>query len=137
MGILVVAPLILAWVTRPPRSVSLVRLAEAGSLVAITLLASFFVFGGPLPGSVTSPLVYVAFPLLLWAALSFEHRGAVTGAVVLSGLAVWSTSRGAGPFARETLGLSLAHLNAFMGVATMTSLVLAAIAHERRRAHAE
>jgi signal transduction histidine kinase len=79
----------------------------------------------------------VALPLLIWAALSFEHRGAATGSAVISALAVWWTSRGAGPFARETLGLSLAHLGAFMGVATLTSLVLAAIAHERRRADAE
>jgi signal transduction histidine kinase len=137
MGTLMVAPLILAWVARPPRSVSLARLLEAGSLVSITFVASFLVFGGVLPGSVTAPLIDVAFPLLLWAALRFEHRGAATAAFLISGLAVWGTSRGAGPFARETLGLSLAHLDAFVGVATLTSLVLAAIVHERSRAHAE
>ena len=57
--------------------------------------------------------------------------------MVISALAVWWTSRGAGPFARETLGLSLAHLSAFMGVATLTSLVLAAIVSERRRADSD
>ena len=136
LGILLVAPLILAWCTRPPRSVSLVRVIEAAALVAIAGVAVYLVFGGLLPGRVTAPLVYVAFPLLMWAALSFELRGAATGAVVISGLAVWWTSRGAGPFARETLGLSLAHLSSFMAVATLTSLILAAIVRERRRADA-
>jgi signal transduction histidine kinase len=137
MGILLVAPLILAWFARPPRAVPMARLVETLALVAITAVASFLVFGGLLPGRVTAPLVYVAFPLLLWAAFSFEQRGAATGAVVLSGLAVWWTSRGAGPFARESLGLSLAHLSAFTGVATLTSLVLAAIVRERHRADIE
>jgi len=114
--------------------VPLSRILEAAALVAITVVGGVLVFGGPLSGQVTAPLVYIAFPLLLWAAFSFEQRGAATGSAVISGLAFWWTRRGAGPFARETLGLSLAHLNAFMAVATLTSLVLAAIVHELRRA---
>jgi signal transduction histidine kinase len=137
MGILLVTPLILAWVRRPGRGASAARILEAAALVAITGIAGFLVFGGLLPGRVTAPLVYVALPLLIWAALSFEQRGAATGSVVIAAVAVWWTSRGTGPFARETLGLSLAHLNAFMGVATLTSLVLAAIVRERRRADRE
>ena len=137
MGILLVTPLILAWVRRPGRGASTARILEGAALVAITGIAGFLVFGGLLPGRVAAPLVYIALPLLIWAAFSFEQRGAATGAVVIAALAVWWTSRGAGPFARETLGLSLAHLNAFMGVATLTSLVLAAIVRERRQADSE
>ena len=136
LGILLVAPLILSWITPPPRAVSFARVMEAAALLAITGVSGFLVFGDLLPSRVTAPLVYIAFPLLIWAALSFDHRGAATGSVVLSALAVWWTSRGAGPFARETLGLSLAHLSSFMAVATLTSLVLAAIVRERRRADA-
>jgi len=137
MGILLVTPLILAWFARPPRAAPFARYLEISALLTIAGAAAFLVFGGLLPGHVTAPLLYVAFPLLIWAALSFEQRGAATASVVISGLAVWWTSRGVGPFARETLGLSLAHLNAFTGVATLTSLVLAAIVRERRRADAE
>jgi signal transduction histidine kinase len=134
MGILVGTPLIIAWSVPLPRDVPMARILEAAALVAITAAASALVFGGLLPGRATTPFVYFAFPLLLWAAFSFEQRGAATGSAVISALAVWWTSRGAGPFARETLDLSLAHLSSFMGVATLTSLVLAAIIHERRRA---
>ena len=137
LGILVGTPLIIAWRTRPRRDVSLSRIIEAAALIAITAAGSFVVFGGFLPGQVTAPLVYIAFPLLLWAAFSFEQRGAATGSAVIAALAAWWTSRGAGPFAQETLGLSLAHLNSFLGVATLTSLTLAAIVHERRRADRE
>jgi len=137
MGILLVTPLILAWVRRPVRGASTARILEATALVAMTGVAGFLVFGDLLPGGVTAPLAYVALPLLIWAAFSFELRGAATASAVIAALAVWWTSRGAGPFARETLGLSLVHLGAFMGVATLTSLVLAAIVRERRRADSE
>jgi signal transduction histidine kinase len=137
LGILVGTPLIIAWWVRPRRDVPVARILEAGALVAMAAMGSFLIFGGLLPGQVTAPLVYIAFPLLLWAAFSFEHRGAATGSAVIAGLAAWWTSRGAGPFARETLGLSLAHLNSFIAVATLTSLTLAAIVHERRRADRE
>jgi signal transduction histidine kinase len=136
IGILLVTPLILAWVARPPRVVRLARFVEAGALAVVIGAACFLVFGGILPGRVTAPLLYVAFPLLIWAALSFEQRGAATCSVAISALAVWWTSRGAGPFARDTLGLSLTQLSAFMSVATLTSVVLAAIVRERRRADA-
>ena len=137
MGILLVTPLILAWVSRPRRGASAARILEGTALVAITGIAGFLVFGGLLAGRVTAPLVYVALPLLIWAAFSFELRGATTGSVVIAAIAVWWTSHGTGPFARETLGLSLVHLGAFMGVATLTSLVLAAIVRERRRADSD
>jgi signal transduction histidine kinase len=137
MGILLVAPLILAWSTQTPKPASLDRVLEAAALVASTGAAVFLVFGGLLPSGVTAPLIYVAFPLLIWAAYSFEQRGAATASAVISALAVWWTSRGAGPFARETLGLGLAHLSAFMSVAALTSLVLAAIVRERHRADSE
>jgi signal transduction histidine kinase len=137
MGVLLVTPLILAWVRRPGRVPSTARILEATALVAMTGIAGFLVFGGLLPGRATAPLVYVALPLLIWAAFSFELRGAATGSAVIAALAVWWTSRGAGPFARETLGLSLVHLGAFMGVATLTSLVLGAIVRERRRADSD
>ena len=81
MGILLVAPLLLAWFTRPVRRVPGARVLEAAALIAITVVASFLVFGGLLPRRVTDPLVYVAFPLLIWAAFSFEQRGAATGSV--------------------------------------------------------
>src|SRR4029079_16535558 len=70
MGILLFAPVLLVWFTHPPRAVPISRLLEVATLVSIAMVSSFLVCGGWLPGSITSPLVYVAFPLLLWAALS-------------------------------------------------------------------
>jgi signal transduction histidine kinase len=77
------------------------------------------------------------FPLLIWAALRFGQRGAITTAFTVSVIAVWGTALGHGPFVRPALHQSLIALQAFMGVAAATFLVLGASISERRRAEEE
>jgi signal transduction histidine kinase len=80
---------------------------------------------------------YMFFPLLIWAALRFGQRGAVSTAFVLSVIAVAGTAMGRGPFVRPVLHESLFALQTFMGVAAATFLVMGASISERRRAENE
>jgi signal transduction histidine kinase len=80
---------------------------------------------------------YLFFPLLIWAALRFGQRGAVSTAFVVSVIAVWGTALGHGPFVRPALHESLIALQTFMGIAAGTFMVLGASISERRRAEAE
>jgi PAS domain S-box-containing protein len=136
IGILLITPLILAWCTRKLDRPSLRRAAELAAMSISTLLVSVLLFGGVIPDRATAPLAFVVYPLLLWAALRFGQRGATTGALVASLIATIWTTRGFGPFARESLGESLVYLNSFIGVATLTGLTVAAAMSERRRATA-
>jgi integral membrane sensor domain MASE1 len=52
------------------------------------------------------PLEFLSVPLLLWAAFRFEQREAATAVVLLSGVAIWGTLQGYGPFARPTFNES-------------------------------
>src|SRR5205807_6144972 len=54
----------------------------------------------------------------------------------LSGIAIWGTLSGFGPFVRETQNDSLFALQFFMGVAALTALTLAASVSEQRQAEA-
>jgi two-component system, cell cycle response regulator len=54
--------------------------------------------------------------------------------VLLSGVAIWGTLRGYGPFARPTFNESLLLLQAFQGVSAVMTLVLAAAVAERTEA---
>lgn len=134
IGDLVVAPVLLVWSQgrRPPLRPG--RVGEAVALGACILAASAFVFGNA-PTS-TSPFggSYMLFPLLIWAALRFGQRGAVTATFVISLVAVWGTVLGHGPFIRPVLNESLLALQVFMGVTAATFLVLGASASERQRA---
>lgn len=79
------------------------------------------------------PLEYLPFPFIIWAAIQFGQRGAVLSSFVVSSIAIWGASQGGGPFIAKTDNISQAilFLQAFMGVITITSLLLAATVSER------
>jgi signal transduction histidine kinase len=74
------------------------------------------------------------FPLLVWAALRFGPGGGAAATFLASMLAVWGTAAGTGPFAYGSLAERLTLLQSFMGNLAGTTLVLAAVTTERRRA---
>jgi signal transduction histidine kinase len=135
IGALLVAPVILVWAKRPRVFLSGSRLAEAGLLTLALLVASLLIFivpvardGGPLGQA------YEFFPLLMWAAIRFGQRGAVTATLLVSAVAIAGTVLQHGPFLRPTLHESLLALQAFMGITGATFLVLGASVSERERA---
>jgi signal transduction histidine kinase len=137
---LLVAPVLLVWATGPRRFGNPKRMVETLALGVAVIAASLLIFGGavgiPTPtGRVAQ--AYMFFPLLIWAALRFGQRGAITTAFTVSVIAVWGTAIGHGPFVRPALHQSLIALQAFMGIAAATFLVLAASISERRRAEEE
>ncbi len=135
LGDLVVAPFLLTWsgvgaLTASPR-----RALEVAVLAVVAAGVSSFLFlvGPPLdPAPVRQ--AYIVFPVLIWAAIRFGPRGGTTAILVISVFAVWGTLLDSGPFTSETLGVGLLKLHLFMGVATVTTLVLAAVSAERMEA---
>ena len=137
---LLVAPVLLVWASGPRRLGDQKRRAEALALAIAVVVASLLIFGGQagLPTATGKyAQAYLFFPLLIWAALRFGQRGAVTAAFVVSVIAVWGTALAHGPFVRPALHQSLIALQAFMGVAAATFMVLGASIAERRRAERE
>jgi signal transduction histidine kinase len=137
---LLVAPILLVWASGPTRLGDPKRRVEAVALGIAVIAASLLIFRGP-PGMPTATgrfaQAYLFFPLLIWAAIRFGQRGAITTAFIVSVIAVWGTALGHGPFVRPALHQSLIALQTFMGVATATFLVLGASIAERRNAEAE
>ncbi|OLC37661.1 MAG: hypothetical protein AUH81_05845 [Candidatus Rokubacteria bacterium 13_1_40CM_4_69_5] len=134
-GALIVAPLLLVWSAnrrwRWPRDQGW----EALLLVLSLLLVGQVVFGGWLPiGANNSPLEFLCIPFLVWVAFRFGQREAATASAALSGLALWGTLHGFGPFARGTPNESLLLLQAFMGTISVTTVAVAAVVAERRAA---
>ena len=85
----------------------------------------------------SEPLAYVVFPLLIWAGLRLGPHGAATANLIVAVIAVAYTANGHGGFVEGTRDDSLLLSQTFMGVAAVTSLLLAGIAAERQRAVAE
>jgi PAS domain S-box-containing protein len=75
----------------------------------------------------------IPLPLLTWSAIRFGQRGAASATFLTVAIAVAATLRGYGPFHLGTNEEQLASLHAFVAVAAVTSLFLAAVFAERQR----
>ena len=77
------------------------------------------------------------FKFAAFAAVISPAVAATVGATfLLSALAIWGTLRGFGPFATQTHNESLLLVQAFIALAAVPSLVLAAAVRDRQRADA-
>ncbi|MGH7717276.1 MAG: sensor histidine kinase [Gemmatimonadaceae bacterium] len=135
MGALLVAPVLLVWSRRPRTPFDRNRVVEAVGLGTAAVVVGVLIFGGRTATEARGfGEAYMIFPVLIWAALRFGQRGAVTTAFVVSVIAVVGTVMGHGPFVRPALRDSLFALQAFMAVTAATFLVLGASISERRAA---
>lgn len=135
LGALVVTPAFLTWMS--PLSFSRnKRLYLEGSLLIVLLVAiTWYVFGSrPYANVLHQAMIYVIFPFVIWAALRLGQRGAATVVLLVSSIAIFGTVHGMGPFSQESKNDSLVMLQTFMGVVSLTSLILAAATIERRKA---
>ncbi len=132
---IIITPLLVIWSSRAFARLQPLQILEMLLMLVLVALIGQFVFLGWLPAGIkNSPLEYLALPPLLWAAFRFGPRGASLAAFFTSGLALWGTLRGFGPFSHPGANESLLLLQAFMGAITVTGLILAAVVKEHRRA---
>ncbi|MER6472582.1 MASE1 domain-containing protein [Streptomyces collinus] len=131
MGVLVVTPVLLVLSTaRLPRGVPAARWLEAGLLVAATT-------GVGLLETTDTPLLFLGFPLLIWAAFRFQLAGAAPCALAVSTFAIMAATGNKGPFARHDLVANMITLQAFNASAALTALLLAAVISERNQSQRE
>ena len=136
-GVLLVAPLLITWSTPRQLGGALGPRIEAALLFLSLLVGVHIAFGGRLlDEGAHYPLTFVPLPWLVWAAFRFGPREAATAAVLTSGIAVWDTLNGLGPFAQQPVNEALLLVQAFVGVVTVTILTMAALVAERRAAQA-
>jgi integral membrane sensor domain MASE1 len=127
-GDLVVAPALLVAATHWPYRRAPGRLLEAVALVAAVVGVSALVF------SQSAAITFVVFPLLVWAALRFWQLGAVGAILLVASIAIPLTENDLGPFSGHPPDDRLLLAQGFLGIASLTALVLAAVITERRRA---
>jgi integral membrane sensor domain MASE1 len=127
-GNLVVAPAILVAVTHWPYRRAPGRIPEAVVLAAAALAVSAFVF------SHETQLIFILFPLGVWAALRFWQPGTVVGILLVASVAIPLTEADNGPFSGQSPDDRLLLAQGFLGIASITMLVMSAVITERRRA---
>ncbi len=137
-GVVAFGTLLLVWAKRLEMRPTPGRVIEAVCLVLALVASSVLVFGAPdwLWGDIR-PFAFPVLPVLLWAAISFEARGATAANLLLSAVAIYYTLRGEGPFEAPTRELALLPLQLGAVLINLTMLSVAAAVTERRQARAE
>jgi PAS domain S-box-containing protein len=131
VGILVLTPFLLSWYKLP-----LVRWRSRLFVELVLFLVLLFavcqiVFGRWFP--ISYPQAFILIPFIVWAAFRFGQSAVVLSTLLVSGVAIWGTIHGSGPFVREMVNEWLWLLQSFVGIVTVTGLVLAAVLTERKR----
>lgn len=136
---IVIAPVILVWSRKPRGQWPVKRLIELAALLIGLVALTWMAFTRTSPiGQLNYPVSYAPFPLVMWAALRFGPRGGASATFLISALAVYGTSEGAGPFLREIPKTqSLVLLQIYLMVHALTALLLGAASSERLRSISE
>lgn len=130
-GSLVIIPLALAWAQPPSRAWRGRGAWEGALMVGAVVALSAIALSGDLP------LTYMVFPALIWAALRFGQQGATLAVAVAAGMAVGMTANEVGVFREHSITDRALSTQLYIAVAALTTLCLAAIVSERRRAALE
>ncbi|MFD7560547.1 MASE1 domain-containing protein [Streptomyces sp. NPDC059835] len=124
MGVLIVTPVLLVLPTlRWPAGV--LRVAEAVTLLAAAVGVTLLVT------QTTLSLLFLVFPLLIWAAVRFQLAGSAPCALIISVVAISAAIDREGPFAGRTLFEIMVNLQALNGAAALTGLLLSALVAEQ------
>jgi len=133
-GILLLTPLVVLWGRSSAEPLGH-RRVEVLALFTVVAASAVLVFGGVLPEAWRRlPTAFVSIPPLLWAAYRFGPRTLSTALCVLFAVAVAGTLRGSGPFAPYPPSVSLPLVQSVLAMMALTTLPLAAVVSERRRA---
>ncbi len=135
VGGLVVAPFILAWAHWPKEPFTKRQSIEGIILFLLTISIVSIVFGPwQLLGSPEELMFFSLLPVIAWSALRFHHYGTTLILMIIATAAIVGTLHNNGPFVLETPNESLLTLQAYVGAAMFTALLLMAAQEESLRA---
>ncbi|MET7519359.1 MASE1 domain-containing protein [Streptomyces sp. NPDC005480] len=131
MGVLVVTPVLLVLRSaRRPKDAPPSRWAEGFLLLVATACVGLLDSG-------SAPLMFLGFPLLIWAAFRFQLAGAAPCALAVSTFTIVAAARGSGLFAGHDLLTNMITLQAFNASSALTALLVAAAVSERNQSQKE
>ncbi|MEB3964990.1 MASE1 domain-containing protein [Streptomyces kunmingensis] len=125
MGVLLITPLLLVLVGAAGR----MRRGGWTELVCLVLAAAILV---PVAALSRMSLLYLVFPLLIWAALRFQLAGSMLCALFASVLTTFEANAREGAFEQLSAVEIMIKLQAFNGAVALTAVLLSAMVTEQR-----
>lgn len=134
VGAILIGPMLLSWLTPGPRLTPFDQLHLVIVLLFTAALSGLFL----LPPDQAFLRTWHVFPVLVWAALAFELRGATIAVSIVAVAAIWAADQGLGPMtAMAFIGTGqISLVQQFIAITALTILALAVVADERRAKNA-
>jgi signal transduction histidine kinase len=138
VGILLFTPFILALASKHTLKFSNEKILEIGIFIICSVGMYFLIQIDYLQDTLQHALPFLMLPFLLWLAFRFKLTIAITGVLVASIISIYFTVYNVGPF---VLGggpySSMLLLQIFIGVVSISTIVLSATVKERTEAQQE
>ncbi|HSO07114.1 MAG TPA: EAL domain-containing protein [Pelomicrobium sp.] len=133
LGIIAVAPILLAWWARGKRALSAAQWTEAVVVTAAVVAVTVAAHDGPLETTAAQvATASLVFPLMVWCAVRLLPLVAHVAALAAALAAVWGTARGVGPFASAEIWQGLVYLNLPLAALFLMTQIIAATNSQRR-----
>ena len=131
VGIVLVTPFLLVWISKPNRTQR--EWIEGILLMLVLLLVGYIAFAdGFTNDALAASVAYLTVPLIVMATFRFGKYGATSSLLLFSSLAIWGTAQGKGPLVFDSTAESLLSIQAFAGILALTALSLAGVLEERK-----
>ncbi len=130
VGILIVAPLVLAWPSMKRVQWDSSASREAVQLLALTIVVSVLIFGSREFTSYTFPITYLPILVALLAAKRFYAWGGAFCIFVVACFCWGATAAGTGPFATDSFLAPLYLAQSYLGILSVMACSLGAAFYE-------
>ncbi len=132
MGVMIVTPFLLTWLSPTQFRVTRRTLPEFAALLAGSLVVCWTAFTWTGSRQIFDYPFGLA-PFVMWAALRFGPRGASTLTLLIAGFGVWAVAHQAGFLTSPSMKSNALLLQAFLAVTWITGQMLAALTAQQKR----
>jgi PAS domain S-box-containing protein len=133
MGVIIFAPLVLAWARHRSEGEPARRVETLAFAFGFAVATAFALDGGSLVASQARPLIFITFPFIVWAALRLGLRLTMTAVAVLAVATILAAAMHLGVFAGAPGDVG-AMLQAYLATTAATALIVASSSAEKRDA---
>jgi signal transduction histidine kinase len=137
VGILLFTPFILAVAQKQKFDFLSSRVLEAGIFILCMIGICFLLQLEYFNTTLVRALPYLAIPLVLWLAFRFNLLLTITFALIVSLVSIYFSIQNTGPFILERVSDTQLLLQIFIGMITISAIVLSATVAERTQAENE
>ncbi|MEI7634314.1 MAG: PAS domain S-box protein [bacterium] len=137
MGILVFTPMLMVWIGSRRIQLTWQQTAERAVYFILLILGTLVIFHPLLPIGLIQESPYLLLIFVVCPALRFSQRETTLSIAVIAIVATWATFHGHGPFSHTVTSLPVIKIQMFLGIFTLTGLLMSAAKLDRKKSMTE